>query len=224
MTRLLAFYPRWWRDRYGDEMRALLELAPPSRHDRLDLARGALDAWLHPPQPSHLPALAAFLGGGLWTVAAVGVMVQPVPPDWPGYLTDVIPIALVAVGCLLVAVVGVAVRAADNGGRSAGLAVGLAVAGYGVWFATLAATASGAGNAVTLWAAQAVAMVATAAVGAVLVRVGEDRIGSLVLLAAGAMLVPWTVMWLVFGACWTAIGVVLWMDRGTGRRPVASGG
>jgi hypothetical protein len=220
MTRLLALYPRWWRDRYGDEMRALLELAPPRPSDRVDLARGALDAWLHPPEPSRLPALAAFLGGGLWTVAAVGVVVQPVPPDWPGYLADVIAVALVAVGCLLVALVGVAVRAADTGGRLAGLAVGLAVVGYGGWFVSLAWTATGGGDGVALWASQAIAMVATAALGAVLVRTGEDRIGTLVLVAACALLVPWTVMWLVFGACWTAIGMVLIVDRGAAARPI----
>jgi hypothetical protein len=219
MTRLLGLYPRWWRDRYGDEMRALLELAPPSPHDKVDLARGAMDAWLHPPEPSHLPALAAFLGGGLWTVAAAGVMVQPVPPDWPGYLTDVIAMALVAVGALLVAIVGIALRAADREGRATRLAVGLAIVGYGGWFVALAATATGAADAVTLWAAQATAMIATAAVGAVVIRAGDDRIGSLVLLTAAALLVPWTVMWLVFGACWTAVGVILFLERGTGPLP-----
>ena len=55
MTGVLRLYPRWWRRRYGDEMRALLEVAPARRGDRRDLVRGALDAWLHPPEPS-LPA------------------------------------------------------------------------------------------------------------------------------------------------------------------------
>jgi hypothetical protein len=221
MTRLLALYPRWWRDRYGDEMRALLEHAPRRRRDRLDLARGALDAWLHPPEPSHLPAIAACLGGGLWTVAAVGVIVQPVPPDWPGYLADVIAMALVAVGSLLVAIVGVALRAADRDGRATRLAVTLAVVGYGGWFVALIGTASGAADAVTLWAAQAAAMIATVAVGAVVIRAGDDRIGTLVLLTAAALLVPWTVMWLVFGACWTAVGMILYLDGGRG--PVPTG-
>jgi hypothetical protein len=220
MTRLIALYPRWWRDRYGDEMRALLELAPPNSRDRWDLVRGALDAWLHPPQPSLVPALAAVVGGGLWTVAAAGVLVQPVPLDWPGYLADAIPVALLAVGCILVSVVGLAVRAADTRGRSAGLAIGLATIGYGAWLIALAGTATGSSAAVTLWAAQAVAMVATAAVGTVLVRAGEDRVGLPVLLAAGALLVPSTVLWLAFGACWTAIGMVLVVDLGTRRQRI----
>jgi hypothetical protein len=28
-----------------------------------------------------------------------------------------------------------------------------------------------------------------------------------------AMLVPWTVLWLAFGAAWTAVGIVLSMER-----------
>ena len=43
---LVRRYPRWWRERYADEVLALLEDRPPSRRDRLDLARGAIDAHL----------------------------------------------------------------------------------------------------------------------------------------------------------------------------------
>ena len=95
MTGVLRLYPRWWRRRYGDEMRALLDVAPARRGDRRDLVRGALDAWLHPPEPSYLPALAALLGGGIWTMAAARVVSQPVHPDWPGYLMEVVPFAIV---------------------------------------------------------------------------------------------------------------------------------
>ena len=224
MTQLLALYPGWWRRRYGVEMRALLELAPARPRDRVDLARGALDAWLHPPVPSHIPALAALLGGGLWTAVAAWVVAQPVPPDWPGYLLEVIPLALVSVACLLVAVVGIALRAADARGRSTGLAVGLAVIWYLGWIVALGATARNAVDGAALGAAQAAAMVATAAVGAVLVRAGDGLVGPLVLVAAAAMLVPWATMWLVFGAVWTAIGIVLDSERRRrtgGRRGVA---
>lgn len=213
MTRLLALYPRWWRDRYDDEMRALLELAPVRPRDRLDLVRGAFDAWLHPPTPSHIPALAALSGGGLWTVLAAGILAQPVPPDWPGYLVEVIPLALVSVVCLLIALVGIALRAADPGGRSSGLAVGLAVIGYLGWILALWMATAAAIDGATLGAIQAVAMVATAAIGAVVVRAGDDVVGSLVLVAAVAMLIPIAPMWLVFGAIWTAVGIVLDRDR-----------
>lgn len=51
MTRLLALYPRAWRDRYEAEFLILLAERPPSLGDRLDTARGALDAHLHPQEP-----------------------------------------------------------------------------------------------------------------------------------------------------------------------------
>jgi len=213
MTRLVALYPGWWRHRYGDEMRALLELAPVRPRDRLDLVRGAFDAWLHPPGPSRIPAFAALTGGGLWTVLAAGVVTQPVPPDWPGYLVEVIPLALVSVVCLLAALVGIALRVADAGGRSVGLAVGLAVIGYLGWILALWATERGAIDGATLGAMQAAAMVATVAIGVVALRAGDDRIGALILVAGAAMLIPWSVMWLAFGAAWTAIGVVLETER-----------
>lgn len=215
MTRLLAFYPRWWRDRYGDEMRGLLELAPARSSHRADLVRGALDAWLHPPAPSRLPALAALLGGALWTVVAAGVVAQPVPPDWPGYLIEVIPLALASVAYMLVALIGISLRAVDAGGRSIGLAVGLAVIVYLGWIVALGATVAGAVDGATLGALQAAAMAGSIAIGAVLVRTDDRLIGTLVLVAAVTMLIPWSAMWLAFGAAWTAIGIVLeWERRG----------
>ena len=214
MKRLVALYPRWWRRRYGDEMRALLELAPRGPGDRVDLLRGALDAWLHPPRPSHVPAVAALLGGGLWTIVAAGVVAQPVPPDWPGYIVDVIPLALVSVVCLFVSVVGIGLRAADAAGRSMGLAIGLAGIGYLGWAVALGGTAGAAFDGAALAAAQAAAMVATAAIGAIVLRNGDDLVGLLVLGAAVSMLIPWAAMWLLFGATWTAIGIVLEAERG----------
>jgi hypothetical protein len=50
MRWLLRFYPRWWRDRYGDEFAALLDDLPEA--SRLDVVRGLADAWLRPrPRP-----------------------------------------------------------------------------------------------------------------------------------------------------------------------------
>jgi hypothetical protein len=45
---LLALYPFAWRERYGEEMSALLADSPPSLAATLDLARGAVRAHLHP--------------------------------------------------------------------------------------------------------------------------------------------------------------------------------
>jgi hypothetical protein len=221
VTGALRLYPRWWRRRYGDEMAALLEKATPRRGDRRDLLRGALDAWLHPPEPSHVPAVAALLGGGIWTMIAARVASQPVPPDWPGYMADIVPLALLAAIFLLVAVVGIALRAADAHGRSTAIVVIVAIAGYIAWIGAIAGTIGGTADLVALWVAQTVAMVATVAVG-VLVRTVDERLGSLVVVAAAAMILPWSGAWLVFGTCWTAIGLIilvarsLWFDERRG--------
>jgi hypothetical protein len=221
VTGALRLYPRWWRRRYGDEMAALLEKATPRRGDRRDLLRGALDAWLHPPEPSHVPAVAALLGGGIWTMIAARVASQPVPPDWPGYMADIVPLALLAAIFLLVAVVGIALRAADAHGRSTAIVVIVAIAGYIAWIGAIAGAIGGTADLVALWVAQTVAMVATVAVG-VLVRTVDERLGSLVVVAAAAMILPWSGAWLVFGTCWTAIGLIilvarsLWFDERRG--------
>jgi hypothetical protein len=57
MSALVKLYPGAWRSRYGDEMEALLEDRRPGRRERMDLIRGAFDAWLHPPRrPASQPA------------------------------------------------------------------------------------------------------------------------------------------------------------------------
>jgi hypothetical protein len=220
---LLALYPRWWRERYADEMQALLELAPIRPRDRLDLIRGALDAWLHPPLPSWIPGAAALVGGGLWTVLAAGVLAQPVPPDWPGYLLDVVPLAILSGASLFVAFVGLAIRAADAAPRAAIMAVALLAVGFGSWLAALLATAVGIADGATLGAAQALAMIGAIAIGILLIRVGDDRLGVLAVIGSGVMFVPWTGSWLIAGAAWTAIGIdllVQWAQPQNGRQVV----
>jgi hypothetical protein len=46
--RLLSLYPEAWRERYGDEMCALIDDSPPSAAAILNLLRGALTAHLRP--------------------------------------------------------------------------------------------------------------------------------------------------------------------------------
>jgi hypothetical protein len=43
--RIVRLYPRAWRERYEDEMRALLEQTPPSSRVVWDLARGLGSEW-----------------------------------------------------------------------------------------------------------------------------------------------------------------------------------
>jgi uncharacterized membrane protein YoaT (DUF817 family) len=160
--------------------------------------------------------LAALIGGGLWTVVATAVLVQPAPPDWPGYLAEIVPLAAVAAVCLLVAATGCVLRAGEARSRAIGLATVLVLVGYLVWIGMLGATFLGAVGGPALAAAQALAMVGTIAVGLILVRAGDEQIGFLLIAAPVAMLAPWTVTWLAFGAAWTAIGIVMWLDRHAG--------
>jgi len=50
--RWVRLYPRRWRERYGDELAAILEDLHPTRRPALDLLAGALDARLHPSLPN----------------------------------------------------------------------------------------------------------------------------------------------------------------------------
>jgi hypothetical protein len=91
MTALLRLYPRAWRERYGDEMVALLESEPTSMLDHLDLMRGALDAHLHPQvrgqsaaekesTVSHRALALAAAGGGIaWMVTFAAWLTTLVP-------------------------------------------------------------------------------------------------------------------------------------------------
>lgn len=47
MKRLVRLYPAAWRERYGDEMEALLDERPLGPFDAVDLFLGALDGHLH---------------------------------------------------------------------------------------------------------------------------------------------------------------------------------
>ena len=210
---LVRLYPRSWRRRYGAEMLAVLDAGPLRARDWLDLARGALDAWLHPASPSRAPAVAALVGGGLWTMVAAAVVFQPVPPDWPGYLAEIVLPAFLAAGFLLVATLGCALRVGDGGGRTMAFAACLSATGYIAWMTALAGTAAGLSDGPTLAAAQTLAMIGTTVVGALLVQSGDETIGFLLVAGSVAMLIPWTVTWLAFGAAWTAVGIVLEMER-----------
>jgi hypothetical protein len=213
---LVRLYPPAWRRRYGDEMLALLEAGPVRARGRLDLVRGAFDAWIHPPAPSRVPAIAALAGGGLWTVAAAGVVGQPVPPDWPGYLSEIVVLTLAAAALLLIATLGCALRLGDEGGRAMGAGWVLTVIGFISWLVVLAVAAAGHAEAVTLAAVQTMAMLGATLVGIVLIRAGDWPVGALVIIGSMAMLVPWTPGWVVFGTAWTVIGVLLGVAQSRG--------
>jgi hypothetical protein len=125
MSALLRLYPRAWRERYGDELMALLEDRPPSPLDLLDLARGAFDARLHPQLPGAQPATperkdpmydrlpgVTAIGGGLLFLAGV-VMIGLAPlPQFDGYRETglALPAILLGLPLIDVALITAAVR------------------------------------------------------------------------------------------------------------------
>ncbi|HLA17151.1 MAG TPA: hypothetical protein VJZ72_09660 [Candidatus Limnocylindrales bacterium] len=93
MSRLVALYPAGWRSRYGAEMEALLAARPPTIRDRVDIARGALDARLHPqlPGPARVTdrrGFAPFAGFALLGLAVLIAANGPVMYDDYGTYRD----------------------------------------------------------------------------------------------------------------------------------------
>jgi hypothetical protein len=126
MSRLVALYPRSWRDRYEEEFLALLAERPPDPLDRLDILRGAIDARLHPqvkgspavPETpiarGSWPARAGWLtltGGILWIVTMIVALNGPIVVDGGHTYRDgaaaaplfFVAIVLLGVGMLAVA-------------------------------------------------------------------------------------------------------------------------
>jgi hypothetical protein len=214
---LVRLYPRPWRARYEAEFLAVLEAAPPSRHDLVDIARGALDAHLHPAQPSLVPGLAAVIGGGMWILATAPIAALPTPPDWPGYLLESLPAAILGVLCLTVAVAGAWLRedgaGGDVGRRLGRVGVVLAVTGHVGWAVALAATLAGLGYGAPVAIASTAAGLGTVLVGLALARAGDWPIAGLlvlapVLLVVPAWLVPQGITWIGFGLSWVGVGLV----------------
>ena len=119
MSAFVRLYPKAWRERYGDELMALLEDRPARPFDTLDLLLGALDAHLHrrdlglrpdegkgipmsirsiPPVLLLLMGIAALVAGYSLVVSAVGVL-QPDPTRWEGWG----PAGLTAASALILA-------------------------------------------------------------------------------------------------------------------------
>ena len=203
---LIRLYPTAWRRRYADEMLATLEQRHVGARDRLDLVRGALDVWLH--APSKVPAFAALGAGGLWTVVGAGVVAQPVPPDWPGYLLETLPLAALATSLGGLATIGCWARRSDVAGRAGGLAIVLAVVGHVAWIVALIAAWLGAGYGAQTIAAQALGVLGSVLVGLMLLRSADERIGSVLVIGPAIMLFGWPIAWLGFGLGWTLVGAL----------------
>lgn len=115
MTALLRLYPRAWRERYSDELVALLEDHPASVVDHLDLIRGALDARLHPqvrgaaakpdkeiPVNQRLLGVLAAIGGIAWIIGVASALI--LPPDEFGDHDNTYAVIGVAIGSSLIGI------------------------------------------------------------------------------------------------------------------------
>lgn len=213
LRRLLACYPRSWRARYGEEMADLLAARPARLSDALDLVRGALDAHLHPPTPSRLPGLAAVTAGAAWLLVALGALVEPAAPDWPGLLAwTLLPAAIAAVaGALALAGMSLGVGAGRNLVARVAVAGGL-LGSAGLAFALIVAAIGGPYGAIT-GAALSLAGVGTMSFGIVAASRGATVPGTLVAVAGVAWLLSSPTGWLVAGAAWSGIGAWLVMER-----------
>lgn len=129
MSALLRLYPRAWRERYGDELLALLEDRPPSPLDLIDLARGAFDARLHPQLPGTQPATPerknpmsdrllgfAAIGGGLLFLAGVAMVGLAPLPSIDGYRETGLALPAILVGLPLIDVALIAAAVRRRGG------------------------------------------------------------------------------------------------------------
>ena len=128
---VLALYPLAWRERYGEELSALLEDEPPRAPALLDLARGALMAHLrrHPapaPRQQMLGSVSAILAsfiafcfvGGFYAKSTENVRTTGL---LGGAHLAIMLGAWVALGALVVAAAPLALRALEQAYRERNL-------------------------------------------------------------------------------------------------------
>jgi hypothetical protein len=206
-ARWLRVYPRWWRARYAAEVADILAEHPPDRRQQLDLLHGAIDAHLRGAGSRPVVApIAALVAGGAWTLAAAAVLTLPTAPDWPGHVLETLPLAAIGAAAITVAQVGVARRAWAAATVAMELAVLAVIATGIVWTVTFAvATLGGPYGAITA-ASQALAAIASIALGLTVQRAGAHPYGTLMVVSGGCLLLSTPLAWLAVGALWTAIG------------------
>lgn len=142
MRRLIGLYPRAWRERYAAEFEDLLDDRPATFRDQLDIAAGALDAWLHPQVAGHpvdpaaagrhrrrlLGPAAAITGGGLLILGGALMFATPVDPILRYKLVDV-PFIAGVLGMALVSLAAVARSSRPGVGSGPATAAGVAMLG-----------------------------------------------------------------------------------------------
>jgi len=188
-------------------MLALLEDAGEKRRVGLDLARGAADAWLD--CSAGLAGPTALASGALWTLAGVIVVGQPTPPDWPGYIVEIVPLTMAAVAVGLISIVALWSRHRDLAGRSGALGVALALFGQVAWFVTLGAAVLGAASSGLVDSYLRTRQRPRQAAAFQLAKSADLRASGAVTLGSSAMLFGSPIAWLGFGLAWTIAATVL---------------
>jgi len=203
----LRLYPRDWRDRYEDELLEVLDSRPFTARTRVDLVRGALDAHVHPLTPSLAPTIAALIAGLAWLTTGMVNGLQPLMPDWPGFLLETIPLGVVGAIAALRAVAQAARRSGLSAPRGTTLSCAIAVFGHALWIIALATAALGGPYGAITGATGAVAAVGTALVGAVRSRADDRPTAECLLIVGGAMLIPSPIAWIIAGGAWIALAL-----------------
>ena len=122
MKRILRLYPRGWRERYGDEVEAILEERAFGPFELIDLFLGAVDAHLHlrglGTGSEHRKGItmslrtagtAAIIGGAVWGLT--WLLVAAASND-DGNMPIAFLTMLIAVGAMLVALAGLSAHQA----------------------------------------------------------------------------------------------------------------
>jgi hypothetical protein len=162
MTRLVALYPRDWRNRYEEEFLSLLADRPPDHFDRIDIVRGAIDARLHPqathaapeppdPLPYNGPwtirraGRLTLIGAFLWLATIVIAINGPIDygdrgayrDAWTAYPSFIASLILLVIGIWAVAAT---IPSASHVARTAALVAGLAALFWALapWMVVLA--------------------------------------------------------------------------------------
>jgi hypothetical protein len=219
MSALVRLYPRAWRERYETEFLGILEARPPSRRDRVDIVRGALDARLHPETPDRSPVPPAMataraagitaIVGGAASLAWTGLILRdfkgwdagiPESAAVGGALAVITYLSLaVAHGSLAVAGQG-SMRAAGSPGASIAVVAFLFAAGGGLPIGIGAAgsvvlAGAMAGRTIPAWLSTIWIVASALLVGSMLAFVAGDGrdVGLL------AFTAPFGLAWLVVG-------------------------
>ena len=209
----LRIYPRAWRERYEDELHEVLGLRRLTIRSRVDLARGALDAHVHPLTQPAPPTVASLIAGMAWIVAGLASSLQPLMPDWPGFLLETIPLGVVGAVASARTVAQTARRSGLAAPHGTTAALVVALVGHALWVVALVAAAVGGPYGAITGATGALAAIGIVLVGAVRARAEDHPAAELLLIVGAAMLIPSPAAWILAGGGWVALAVA-------GLRPV----